>query len=481
MKWTILKRLTIGHLSIVALLVLLSAFMIFQIHVLKGLTWHIAFVDEKSIRTAQHLMGTLLSQVAFERKYLLSGDLDFLVQFNESEKSFLEELEELRKVMDRPETWRYYEDVKKAYTQYIFSFNLATAFRDGGEEVHESEEPWNKWVTEVNRSLEALVRESIACREGEMSHTSRIGSRALSVAALTAGCAAVIALLISFLNSRSINKPILRLQERTRAISSGQIEVITDIPSLPEIKRLAEDFNLMCVRLRELDDMKQDFISHVSHELRTPLAAIQSASGMLLQGVAATSKEKEQELLRIIQEESRRLIHKVNRILDLSRMEAGMMEYLFLDDDLFPLVQQAVLKLAPIAFRRGIELELKPPPDLPPVHMDEERIAQVLENLLGNALKFTTEGGKVTVEISPEGERNEVKVSVTDTGPGISPERIPLIFDKFRQGGVGRTSTEGTGLGLAIAKCVIADHGGKIWAESQLERGSTFSFTLPSG
>jgi two-component system sensor histidine kinase GlrK len=236
----------------------------------------------------------------------------------------------------------------------------------------------------------------------------------------------------------------------------------------------------MSERLEQLDAMKLDFISHVSHELRTPLTSVKAASSMLLEGAFDASPERQKELLSIIRDECERLIGAVNRILDISRMEAGMMDYRFSEGELPPIVQKTVLKLAPLAQRKRIDLELKPFPELPLVRMDGDRIMQVVDNLLGNALKFTPLGGKVVVSLSQrENGGDFVQVSIADTGPGIHQEHLARIFERFKRIEKGRETTIGTGLGLSIVKHIVADHGGKIWVRSAPGKGSTFSFALP--
>ena len=262
--------------------------------------------------------------------------------------------------------------------------------------------------------------------------------------------------------------------------ANGKFEEIHNISAPPEIRELADDFNLMCERLKELDEMKKDFISHVSHTLRTPLTAMKEASSMLLEGTYADVPAKQNQLLAITKKECVRLIDSVNRILDLSRMEAKMMDYQLKQSQLFPVIQQTVLKLAPIAQRKQIDLELRPSKNLPAVNMDEERIGQVMENLIGNALKFSAGGAKVVIKAALENTGNHlIEVSVMDTGCGIPVENLGKIFDRFKRIDRGREPPLGTGLGLSIAKYIIADHGGKIWAQSEPGQGSTFFFTLP--
>jgi len=270
------------------------------------------------------------------------------------------------------------------------------------------------------------------------------------------------------------------LQEKTKEISKGKFEVMPNISSPPEIKELVDAFNLMCERLKELDEMKADFISHVSHELRTPLTSIRGASSMLLEGAFLGMPEKQNKLLMIIQEECERLIGSVNSMLDLSSMEAKMMDYDFRECKLIPVIQEIVLRFAPIALKNEITLESELPPDLSPVKIDEDRIRQVIENLLGNALKFTSKGGKVMVFATLKRNlKAYVEVSVSDTGCGIPKADLKKIFDKFKRTEAGRETAGGTGLGLSIAKHIIAAHGGEIWVESEPGKGSTFFFALP--
>ncbi|MCK4469095.1 MAG: HAMP domain-containing histidine kinase, partial [Desulfobacterales bacterium] len=310
--------------------------------------------------------------------------------------------------------------------------------------------------------------------------SSRISSRVLKVSTVAAAMVIVMGILISFFNTRSITHPIRILQEKTKEISRGKFEEAPNISSPPEIKELVNAFNLMCKRLKELDEMKADFISHVSHELRTPLTSIQGASSMLIEGVFLSMPEKQNELLTIIQKECERLIESVNSILDLSSMEARMMDYCFRECCLVPGIQETILRFAPIAITSKITLKSELPSDLSLVKIDDEKIRQVIENLLGNALKFTSEGGRIIVSATPKrNQKAYIEVSVSDTGCGIPEGDLKKIFDKFKRADAGRETAGGTGLGLSIAKHIIAAHGGEIWAESEPGKGSTFFFTLP--
>jgi two-component system sensor histidine kinase GlrK len=335
-------------------------------------------------------------------------------------------------------------------------------------------------VDDINRKLKEIMNIVRSNRENKILSSSQISRRVLNMTVFTAILTVLLGVLISFLNTRSINRSIILLQKKTKELAQGTYEKIPEIKAPPEIKALADDFNTMSDKLRRLDEMKVDFINHVSHELRTPLTAIKEASSMLMEGTYNNDAEKQHQLLTITQEECERLINSVNRILDFSRMEAQMMEYRLTTCNLIPVIKRTIKKLTPIAQNKKINLELKPPRKLPAVRIDEERIGQVLENLIANALKFTSEEGRILIQTVPfNRKKNFVCVAISDTGMGINAEHLQIIFDKYSRGQADGYRIRGSGLGLSIAKYIITDHGGQIWATSEPGKGSTFFFALP--
>jgi signal transduction histidine kinase len=235
----------------------------------------------------------------------------------------------------------------------------------------------------------------------------------------------------------------------------------------------------MSQRLNELDHLKADFISHVSHELRTPVTAIKEASIMLSKDLYSDRPEKLYELYNLIHEECDRLLNSVLRLLDFSKMEAQAMDYEFREVDLCLVIRKSILKLAPLAQKKNIDLEFTPPPQIPQLSVDVDRIREILDNLIGNALKFTENYGKILVNCFLDEQEKKIVVSVSDNGCGIKPEYLKTIFQKFKQIDNGIETRMGTGLGLSIAKHIVKAHGGDIWAESNYPNGTQFFFTLP--
>jgi two-component system, NtrC family, sensor histidine kinase GlrK len=482
MKFTLLKRLILGYATIILLIVFLGIYITLQLNKLNRFVREISAVDGSTIDLTESLSDTLFSQVGFEKKYLISQDQDFYQKFWDIMKQLTQDLERLRSLMITKEDKEVFLEVEQFYKNYVSLFmeEVRAMKKDPDYPRRKYQEGKEKLVDAINERLRKIMKIARSNRDAKIRESGQMSDRIIKITYITAGLAILISIIISVYNTRSINRPILLLQKRTKDIAKGKFDKIRDISSPPEIKELADDFNLMCERLEVLDDMKIDFISHVSHNLRTPLTAIKEATGMLIEGTYADNPAKQNELLTITEEECERLIDSVSRILDLSRMEAKMMDYQLIESDLLPVIQRSLLKLAPIAQRKNIDLELRPPQNLPIAKIDEERIGQLMENLIGNALKFSAEGGKVVLSVYVKNYGKQfIEVAVEDTGCGIPKENLERIFDKFKRIDSGRQTDRGTGLGLSIAKHIIADHGGKIWAQSKIGQGSTFFFTLP--
>lgn len=230
--------------------------------------------------------------------------------------------------------------------------------------------------------------------------------------------------------------------------------------------------------IQELDKNKTRFISGVSHEIRSPLSSIRSFSEILL-NYEDIDADTRKEFLEIINQESERLTQLANEILDIVRIESGKIEWHMDAIDIAEVADTAIKTMLLLAEGKGISMEQRIPGKLPSVKGDRNKILQVLLNLVSNAIKFTSQG-KITV--GAEDMPNEIRMYVSDTGEGVYPEEKEKIFDEFYRIGDDLTGRpKGSGLGLSISKKIVEAHGGKIWAESQLGKGSTFFFTLPKG
>jgi len=295
--------------------------------------------------------------------------------------------------------------------------------------------------------------------------------------------AIVLALLLGFVLSWSLIGPIQRIDTRLAGIASGDFSPHVDIDNRDELGALAANVNRMNDELRrvygELEAAslhKSEFLANMSHELRTPLNAIIGFSQVMRERMVGDLTAKQEEYLDDVLSSANHLLALINDVLDLSKVEAGQVELEIAPFSLRDALERGIVTVSEGARSDGVQVTLAADQGLDLVEGDERRIRQVIFNLLANAVKFTPAGG--SVDVASSRLDGEVRVSVADTGPGIAPEDQERIFDEFQQTDLG-AQREGTGLGLALSKRLIELHGGRIWVESELGQGSTFTFALP--
>jgi two-component system sensor histidine kinase GlrK len=479
MRLTLFSRLILGYLAVFAMVIAVSLYTLHELRRFDDIIQSILGRDNRILEYEKKLADSFLSQVRYERKYVIAKDQALYREFLKFKGDFELYLNEALTIAD-PKVTALLNQVKDNYNQYHELFNKEIVQIKARREY-----PQGWYIREKNqitdRVLGLLERLQAERQQGTYNKVRELadaGARAQEATITITMASLLFILILSLVIARSITRPISILKNKTREIAKGRFEGDLHLSSPPEISELAAAFNLMCHRLSELDKMKTDFFASMSHELRTPLTSIKEGTGLLLEGVGGTTTERQRKLLTILAEESNRLIGLVNSLLDLSKIEAGMMNYSFEKASLAPLIKKAVGEITPLVEAKGIQLETEVADGLPPVKVDRERILQALRNLLGNAVKFTPKAGHVKVAARPV--TGKIEVSVRDTGPGIAVENLKTIFDKFHQGNsAGAFSANGTGLGLAIAKHIIVSHGGEIWAENHPDQGSTFIFVLP--
>lgn len=285
----------------------------------------------------------------------------------------------------------------------------------------------------------------------------------------------IAALLVSLFLSSRIVAPIHTLTDASQHIAEGHYNKRVAVNGSDEIAQLATRFNQMATQLEQVESMRRQLIGDVTHELRTPLTSIKGYMEGLVDGVLPSTPETFNEIRR----EADRLSRLVDDLQELSRVEAKAYSLDVRSVTVSNLVQTTVKRLSPQATAKRISLHSSVPADLPPIPADEDRITQVLVNLVANAIQYTPEGGDVT--ISAARHADEIHISVTDTGIGIPAEHLANLFTRFYRVDKSRSRNEGggSGIGLTIAKHLVEAHGGRIWAESAGEgQGSTFSFSL---
>ena len=337
----------------------------------------------------------------------------------------------------------------------------------------------DQYATELANTTTARADALIAQNSSAYEH-----SRNLFIG--VAAGAIVLALLLGFVLSWSVIGPIQSIDTRLAAIASGDFSGHVNVTNRDELGALADNVNRMNDELQRLykalettSQHKSDFLANMSHELRTPLNAIIGFSQVLRDGISGEVNARQAEYLDDIVTSANHLLALINDVLDLSKVEAGQVELQVAPFSLRDALERGVSMVREQATTNGVQVALHANGGLDAVTGDERRIRQVIFNLLSNAVKFTEEGG--LVDVGAEQRNGEVEVSVTDTGPGIAREDLDRIFEEFQQTEAGARQHEGTGLGLALSKRFVEMHGGRIWCESELGKGSTFHFTLPVG
>ena len=298
---------------------------------------------------------------------------------------------------------------------------------------------------------------------------------------LAALASSVVAVLVSLLVSRQVVAPVQEMMLASQRISEGHYNERVQVPGdvskdeLDELSQLALRFNRMAASLEQTEVIRRQLIADVTHELRTPLTAVKGSMEGLIDGVLPADEATFQQII----SEAERLQRLVNDLQELSRVEAGAYELIIHSYRVSDLLAATEARLGRQFEEKDVSLEIALPNDLPQVLADEDRIGQVLLNLVGNALQYTPPGGKVQVTATAQG--GEVYIAVTDSGMGIPVEHLPHLFTRFYRVDKSRSRAGGgSGIGLTIAKYLVEAQGGSIWAQSEgAGRGSTFTFSLP--
>jgi two-component system sensor histidine kinase GlrK len=481
MKLTIFSRLFIGYLLVFTLVVGITAYAIFKMSQMNEVTQSILSVDNRLIDSAIKVSDIVYSQVRYEKKFIISKDESYYKGFLQLESDFDQNLGEMMLLADLPQTKSILNNIKDSYEHYrslaheefesLKTGEAPSSWKSG----REKEKAVNSIIEEFGK-LETFTRQNTT---DKVKRLKEIGLEWRKMAIVMTVAFLIISLVVSLLMNRSITRPLSLLEKKTKQIGRGNFKEDLHLSSPPELAGLADSFNLMCSKLDELDKMKTDFFSFVVHELRTPLTAIKMGTGLLRGGTEGPVTEGQRSLLVMLEKETDRLIGMINSLLDLSKMEAGMMSFNLEPKPIRPLIDQTIGEIGPLVESKNINLEVTVEEELPILEVDSERILQALRNIIGNAIKFTPERGRVSICARPVDKA--VEVSVADTGPGIPAGNLITIFEKFQQAPAGGATTiQGTGLGLAMAKQIIVHHGGKIWAESEPGQGSKFIFVLPA-
>lgn len=481
MRLSIFWRIVLTSLLIIVVMAGVNFYALFQLRQLSALSTTLATQHYPAIELAKRLLTVSYEQLNSEKKYLVVRDATFLQHFDEEVEEFQRGLETLLRQEASGEGRQFLEQARQYQQQRLalFTTELENTAGTPGALSPDYEIRRNGFMDQLTVTLDHYVDFHEAAISAGVGQSRESSAQAEAVTEQLVLLALLFGIGLAGIASFTILRPLRELQNHIKQIGQGNFRASLNIQAPSELRNLVDTVNWMGGKLRELDEMKSEFLAHVSHELRTPMASIQEGTHLLLDEIPGPLSEEQRTTLRIMADSSRRLITLISTILDLSKMDAGMMEYRIVPTDLKRITEMSVNKIRLLADAKHVQLVVETPAQRVWVKADSIRIEQVMDNLLSNALKFSPEGGIVKTQMTPDYKSGVLDVSVSDMGPGIPADELPHIFERFYQGSTkSKHSTPGSGLGLALAKKVVEAHGGRIWIESEVKKGTTVRFIL---
>lgn len=487
----ITTRISLGYVLLFLLLAILVGYQVITIGRMQAINRTLSGISFRNALVSLQALRDLDLVEEYARKSFALADPDYRGPLREYRNEFERDLAELKGQAgsERGEIARLAAGWKE------FSHNL---------DLHLAHPAAAAFPETLQAELELLKTEAhsvylanLDAMRDKVGQSRAMGETATLVLWVSTLVVLVIGALVSFLIYRSISRPLGHLTEGTRAIAEGKFFYRLDTSRNDEFSHLARDFNTMTRRLDELDRLKKDFVSHVSHELKSPLASMLETVQVLLEEIPGPVNDRQRRLLDLCRQGGMRLMAMIGDLLDMSRIEAGVMEYRLEPRELAPLLDRAVAEMEMQARERRIAIELSRPAEALEAECDGDRLIQVLVNLLANAIRFAPDDSIIRVELEaarevppgvPAARARELRsdryalISVADSGPGIPAADREKVFEKFHQAKKGgKIAGEGVGLGLAISRTLVEAHRGAIWVEDNPGGGARFRVLLPAG
>ncbi len=483
-------KISAGYLVLIGLMLLALVYQASIIFTLSSASEQLSHVNFKAAHLTYELRQDISLIEEFTQKFFVSKDKDFREEMKRRKSEFKQDLDRLGDLsLSKAEAGKV-QELQEAWDDYSKNTHTPVAEADWPpleDKLLGAHLKHLKGLDELAGEFIQVIEDSILITVTRASVASR---QADTHSLIAVGLAVVLGLAICVPIIRSISSRLERLTQGTREIAKGNFEYRLYQDGSDEFGQLAVDFNSMARRLSELDRMKKDFFSYVSHELKTPLGSIHETIRLLLDRIPGPLEEKQERLLKLNLRSAERLSAMIGNLLDMSRIEAGMMQYAFGNHDLVTLAERTVAEFEPKLREKEVLIRTSFPEEGVRVRCDEIRLRQVIENLLDNALKFSPRGSSIGLaihdadevsEIRKQGERNGafVTLDVSDRGPGVPDRYKQSIFDQFSQiNGSKKGKGQGTGLGLAICRNIVDSHEGRIWARDHSGGGAVFSVLL---
>jgi signal transduction histidine kinase len=472
------SKIFLGFSLVIVVLAAVGVFGLRAVGRLVSVNREISSETLPALRLAGSVRDSLLTMARLEARITILRDRRYADLWRESAAHARADLirlgdlvhggpEAIRLTAAREAFERYYNAVLEEQAELLASSGPAPVVIDS---------PTRRLGEQAETEMEALQQATHARVLRAQAEVARLEERTWKGIGVALAASLVLALLTTAVIALRITRSLRRLSAATTAVAAGSFREPIPVGGRDEVGVLARSFNAMAYRLRQHDELKEEFFATLSHELRSPITSVREAAHLLADGVPGPLTPKQARMVDIIRRSTDRLLRLVNQILDVSRLRAGVLPLERVPLDLDWLVGRAIDELRPQADEARVTLARERVGSRFTVIGDEDRLVQVVVNLLANAVRFTPVGGRVTVRVVDAGP--ECEIQVEDTGVGIPPAELPHVFESYRQAHPGRG---GTGLGLAIVRGLVQAHGGRVTAESQEGKGSRFTVLLPRG
>ncbi len=478
MKLTIYWKMMLGFSVIILLMVTASAYILFELNNVSDTTRRTIIYDVRAIDLAKQLEAILDDEERYAQKYLISEDTAYYSLYTAANHLFYQTLDSIAVLPAAPSVLPLVQDIERREawrsSAVMREAALTGRYRDRLQERIDRARA--DTVEALRRSIGHVVAVKQEVISASIADVDNRVSTSLRFAVILTGGTLLATIIIAFILARTLTHPIRVLAAGTQEIARGAYTHIT-VSSHDEMSRLADAFNRMSDTLQQINANRAEMMQHISHELRMPLQTIHAVYYLITQGHAGPVSDEQRRLLRSVTDNVDKIAKFSNQFLDLSKIEAGMMEFnaepTDLNSILAPLVEEARITAAAkkitVSYTSGV---------LPPVMADRDKCTQIFTNLINNAIKYTNEGGTITVSTSCCSQG--VRVAVADSGIGIPEGELGKIFMKFyRSSSTVKGGPRGTGLGLALVKALVEGHGGRVIATSTVGKGSTFTVEFP--
>ncbi|MBI4534842.1 MAG: HAMP domain-containing protein [Ignavibacteriae bacterium] len=479
MKLTIYKKIILGFTLIIALMIIANAYVLVALDNVTESTRNTLTSDVHAVDLAKQLSSILVDEERFAQKHLISRDDTYFRLFTDLHNRFDTHIDSLLETEPDSLERAIIGELQEGHRWFVSSVTresqVALPMSLEQRRIHDQSR------ADTLESLYIRLADIVSLNQQSinkaMANAGTTMMRSSNVAYLLTIGAFLGAITVALIIARTITKPIGVLIRGTDRIAHGRFDSI-DVPSRDEIAMLASAINDMSNKLKHIDEMKTDLMHHISHELRTPLQTMLSAHYILSEQRQGPINEGQARLLETIRQGINKLTRFTNQFLDISKIEAGRMQYRFVHANLVDILNAVVEEARVFAEQKHVTITFTSSP-LPEVRGDLEKLSHIFSNLLSNAIKYSSRGGKV--EVVAELCRKGVRVSVRDFGIGIDADDLPKIFTKFFQArNAGKIDAKGTGVGLALVKALTEGHGGIVYVESKVNEGSTFTVELPA-